>query len=1337
MPLDPRIKKVLVIGSGPIVIGQAAEFDYAGTQACRVLKAEGIKVVLVNSNPATIMTDAALADAIYTEPLTLETVKRIIIKEKPDSVLGTLGGQTGLTLSMQLEKEGFLKAHNVRLIGTDADSICLAEDRELFKETMESLNMPCIPSDIASTVEEALDAAEKIGYPVIVRPAFTLGGNGGGVAYSAEELKTVAAGGIEVSPISQILVEKYIYGWKEIEFEAVRDSIGNTIAVCSMENVDPVGVHTGDSIVVAPALTLSDKEYEMLRSASIDIVSKLNIIGGCNCQYALDPDSMRFAVIEVNPRLSRSSALASKATGYPIAKVATRLALGYTLDEIKNEVTGKTCACFEPAVDYIVCKFPKWPFDKFVYADRTLGTQMKATGEVMSIATSFEAAIMKAVRGAEIGIDTLNMPAISEYDSEKLMAACDDRRIFAVFKALKEGISVDRIFQITKIDRFFINKLKNLADFETAIAGKALDHEQYLEGKRLGYTDKALERISGNKVPEHRNAVYKMVDTCAAEFDAETPYFYSSYADEDEAYRHIDRNKKTVLVLGSGPIRIGQGIEFDYSSVHCAWAIKREGYEVSIINNNPETVSTDFDVADRLYFEPLTPEDVDNVIAVEKPIGVVVAFGGQTAIKLTKHLDEKGIKVLGTSADGIDKAEDRERFDRLLEEVGFKRPKGYGVTNLSDAVHVAESLGYPVLVRPSYVIGGQNMTIAYNESDVEEYMNLILSTGIESPILIDKYLMGTELEVDVISDGEDVLMPGIMQHIERAGIHSGDSIAVYPPYNIGDVMREKIVDCSTRLALLLGTRGLVNIQYVIYENELYVIEVNPRASRTIPYLSKVTGIPMVDIATHIMLGGKLKDLGYGSGLAKTVPYVTAKVPVFSFEKLRNVNSILGPEMKSTGEVLGVGKTIVEALFKGLTAAGFKIDINKENRGVYISVRDVDKYDALKLAKKFLDLGITIYADGAAAEVVHELGSDCVEIKGEEIYQLLEDGKIDYIVSTVPNTRSSVDKYIKLRTRAIQLGIACMTSLDTANALADILASRFTERNTELVDLNKMRKERLKIAFSKMQSLGNDGVYIENFDNSVSCPESLAIHFADRNFGIGSNGLAVIGKSDVADAKMDIYNKDGSDGKTSGTSLICTGKFLYDRGIVDKTDITIETQSGIRKLGLYLSDGQVSGVTCDMGVPGLKPSEIPCALEGDSVIGREVEIRGEKYTVTVISIGNPHLVIFVDRVDDVDIRKLGPLFEYAPFFSDRTNVEFVRVVNNGTLKMRVWERGNGETLASGSGACAAVVAATLNGYIPADTNITVKTRGGDVTVHYNKSVSLTSSAHLVYEGVIRI
>ena len=1339
MPLDRSIKKVLVIGSGPIVIGQAAEFDYAGTQACRILKAEGIKVVLVNSNPATIMTDAALADAIYTEPLTIETVKRIIIKEKPDSVLGTLGGQTGLTLSMQLEKEGFLKKHNVRLIGTGAEAICLAEDRELFKETMQSINMPCIPSDIASTVEEALHAAEKTGYPVIVRPAFTLGGHGGGVAYDPEGLKEVAAGGIDASPISQILVERYIYGWKEIEFEAVRDNIGNCIAVCSMENVDPVGVHTGDSVVVAPALTLSDKEYEMLRTASIEIVSALGIRGGCNCQFALDPDSMRFAVIEVNPRLSRSSALASKATGYPIAKVATRIALGYNLDEIKNEVTGKTCACFEPAIDYVVCKFPKWPFDKFVYADRTLGTQMKATGEVMSIAPNFEAAIMKAVRGAEIGLDTLNMPALNDIDVRKALRVTDDRRIFVIFKALKEGVTPEEIFEITRVDKFFLYKMKNLADYEAKISSKALTKEEYLEGKRLGYTDKALERISAHPVPEHRQAVYKMVDTCAAEFDAETPYFYAAYSDEDEAEAHIDRSKKSVLVLGSGPIRIGQGIEFDYSSVHCAWAIRKEGYEVSIINNNPETVSTDFDVADRLYFEPLTPEDVDNVIAVEQPIGVVVAFGGQTAIKLTKHLDEKGIKVLGTSADGIDMAEDRERFDKLLEEVGFKRPKGFGVTNKTDAVEVASGLGYPVLVRPSYVIGGQNMTIAYNDFDVEEYMDLILSAGaVDSPILIDKYLMGTELEVDVISDGEDVLLPGIMQHVERAGVHSGDSIAVYPPYNIGDVMREKIVDCSTRLALLLGTKGLVNIQYVIYENELYVIEVNPRASRTIPYLSKVTGIPMVDIATHIMLGGKLKDFDYGTGLHKTVPYVTAKVPVFSFEKLRNVNSILGPEMKSTGEVLGVGKNLVEALFKGLTAAGFKIDIDKPDRGVYMSVRDVDKYDAMRLAKKFLDLGVTIYADGSAAEAVRELGSDCVTVTGDGIYPLLEAGKIDYIVSTCPNTKNYVDNYIRLRTRAIQLGVACMTSLDTANALADILASRFTEKNTELVDLNSMRKERLKIAFSKMQSLGNDGVYIYDPDHSINCPESLSIHFSDRNFGIGSNGLAVISKSDIADARMDIYNKDGSDGRISGTSLVCTGKFLYDHGYVKKTDISIETASGVRRLGLYLSDGVVSGVTADMGEPIFTPELIPCTLEGDRIVGEKVNVRGREYTVTALSLGNPHLVLFQDRVDDIDIASVGPAFEYAPFFPERTNVEFVRVVNPTTLKMRVWERANGETLASGTGASASVVAAVLNGYVEKGVPVTVKTRGGDVVVTYDgNTVSLTSSAHLVFEGVIKL
>ena len=1105
-----------------------------------------------------------------------------------------------------------------------------------------------------------------------------------------------------------------------------------------MENVDPVGVHTGDSIVVAPALTLSDREYEMLRSASLDIVAALGIVGGCNCQYALNPDSMEYAVIEVNPRVSRSSALASKATGYPIAKVSTKIALGYTLDEIPNEVTGKTCACFEPAIDYIVCKFPKWPFDKFVYASRTLGTQMKATGEVMSIGANFESAIMKAVRGAEIGLDTLNAKGYDGKDVEAMLKNMDDLRLFTVFRAIKEGISLDRIFEITRIDRFFLNKLKNLVDYEKEIAGKAIDEDTYLKGKRYGYTDKAIERISGHKVPVHRDPVYKMVDTCAAEFDAETPYFYATYDEENEALEHVDRNKKTILVLGSGPIRIGQGIEFDYSSVHCAWSIKKLGYDVAIVNNNPETVSTDFDVADRLYFEPLTPEDIDGILAVEKPVGVVVAFGGQTAIKLTKHLDGIGVRVMGTSADSIDAAEDRERFDALLEKVSFKRPKGFAVTSIQDAVSVANELGYPVLVRPSYVIGGQNMTIAYNDFDVEEYMNIILAQHIDNPVLIDKYLMGTELEVDVISDGKDVLLPGIMQHVERAGIHSGDSIAVYPPYNINDVMREKIVDCSTRLALLLGTRGLVNIQYVIYENELYVIEVNPRASRTIPYISKVTGIPMVDIATRIMLGENLADMGYGTGLAKTIPYVTAKVPVFSFEKLSNVNSILGPEMKSTGEVLGIGKTLQEALFKGLVSAGFKLKSEKENRGVYISVRDVDKYDAVKLAKKFMDVGVTIYATKGTADAIKGLGNDFVLVRDDDIYKYLEDGKIDFIVNTCPNTRSYIDAHTKLRTRALQLGIACMTSLDTANALADILASRFTERNTELVNLNKMRKEKLKINFVKMQSLGNDGVYLNNFNGEIVCPESMAILFSDRNFGIGSNGLAVIGKSDVADAKMEIYNKDGSDGRTSGTSLICSGKFLYDNGIVPKTTMTIETLSGIRQLTLFLSDGKVSGTSADMGKPILEPKDIPCSLEGDTVIDRAVRLRGKEYRVTCLSLGNPHMVTFVDRVDDVDLAKTGTAFEYAPFFPDRVNAEFVRVVNPNTLKLRVWERANGEVLASGTGACAAVVAAVLNGYCERGADVTVKTRGGDVVVNYDgERVVMTSSANLVFEGVIRL
>ncbi|WP_418725777.1 carbamoyl-phosphate synthase large subunit, partial [Dysosmobacter sp.] len=833
MPLDKRIKKVLVIGSGPIVIGQAAEFDYAGAQACRILKDAGVEVVLCNSNPATIMTDQAMADEIYLEPLTVETVKRIIEKERPDSILAGLGGQTGLTLAMQLDKEGFLEAQGVRLLGTDAAAISRAEDRELFKEAMAEINQPVIASDIAETVEGALEVAERIGYPVIVRPAFTLGGAGGGAANNADELRIIAGTGLDASPITQVLVEKAIFGWKEIEFETMRDGVGNVIAVCSMENLDPVGVHTGDSIVVAPTQTLADKEFQMLRKASLDIITHLGIVGGCNVQLALNPDSFEYAVIEVNPRVSRSSALASKATGYPIAKITTKIALGYTLDEIKNDITGKTCACFEPTLDYIVVKMPKWPFDKFADASRTLGTQMKATGEVMAIAPGFEMALMKAVRGAEIGMDTLNRKADDGAPIRERLERVDDHRLFTVFEALKSGVSVEEIHAITKIDPWFLSKIKHLADFEATLSGD-LTEAQYETGKRLGYTDEALARLSGGKLPAHRDAVYKMVDTCGAEFDAETPYFYSSYDRFCESRTFPRSGRPVIMVLGSGPIRIGQGIEFDYSSVHCVWTLKELGYDVVIVNNNPETVSTDYDTADRLYFEPLCPEDVMHIIAVEQPIGVVVAFGGQTAIKLTKYLDSHGVRIMGTSAESIDMAEDRERFDALLERFSIKRPQGRGVLGMDEALAAAHELGYPVLLRPSYVIGGQNMVIAHNDEDVRTYMEVILSGKIENPVLVDQYLMGKELEVDVISDGTDVLIPGVMQHIERTGVHSGDSIAVYPPFSIGDKMLKVIIDCSEKLALSLGTRGLINIQYLIYQGELYVIEVNPRASRTVP-----------------------------------------------------------------------------------------------------------------------------------------------------------------------------------------------------------------------------------------------------------------------------------------------------------------------------------------------------------------------------------------------------------------------------------------------------------------------------------------------------------------------
>ena len=1350
MPKRSDIKKVLVIGSGPIVIGQAAEFDYAGAQACRVLKDAGVNVVLCNSNPATIMTDKMLADEIYLEPLTIDSLKRIIIKERPDSLLASLGGQTGLTMGCKLAKEGFLDEWGVKLIGTKLDAIDRAEDRELFKETMQKIGQPVVPSDIAYTVDECVAIAEKLGYPVIVRPAFTLGGAGGGVAYDEEELRLISHNGLMLSPITQVLIEKYIGGWKEIEFEVLRDSAGNVITVCSMENFDPVGIHTGDSIVIAPAVTLSDKEYQMLRTASLNIITELGIEGGCNCQFALHPDSFEYAVIEVNPRVSRSSALASKATGYPIAKVATKIALGYTLDEIRNDVTGKTYACFEPAIDYVVVKLPKWPFDKFLYAGRTLGSRMKATGEVMAIGTSFEQAIMKAVRGAEISLDTLNHPKFEPMSVEQLreeLHKMTDERLFAVYQALKKGITIDEIYAITKIDEWFLAKLKNLADYEAEITGKKLTRAQYLEGKRIGYTDKALERFSGEKLPAHRRAVFKMVDTCAAEFSAKTPYFYSTYdeLDHDEALPFVQNStKKRVIVIGSGPIRIGQGIEFDYSSVHCVWTLKELGYEVIIINNNPETVSTDFDTADRLYFESLTPEDVQNVIDVEKPYGVVITFGGQTAIKLCGYLARKGVRILGTSADSVDMAEDRERFDELLEHFHIARPKGLTVMTKEEAIHAAETLGYPVLLRPSYVIGGQNMTIAFTENDISRYMDVILAQHIENPVLCDKYLMGSELEVDAISDGVDVLIPGIMQHIERAGVHSGDSIAVYPPYHLSDAMLEKIVDISTKLALSLKTKGLINIQYLIYQNQLYVIEVNPRASRTIPYISKVTGVPMVELATKIMVGAKLKKLGYGTGLYPNSPYVAVKVPVFSFEKLNDVNSQLGPEMKSTGEVLGIGKTIEEALFKGLVSAGFKMchPTAQKPVGVYFTVNDQDKFEIVSIAKKFADLGCNLYATAGTAKVISDLGIDVTIVDRlkatKQVSKLMDDGKIDYIIYTGKTDVDSINDYIELHHHAILLGITVLTSLDTANALCDIIASKFTEYNTELVDINNLRTKKTEISFVKMQSCGNDYIYFEDLDGKITCPESLAVNFVDRHYGIGGDGIVLIERSDVADAKMRIFNQDGSEGQMAGNSIRCVAKYLYEKGIVKKETMTIETLSGVREVKVYSFGGIVTSASADLGKAVLDGEKIPSVWKGEKIVGQPMEIDGVTYHVTLVNMGNPHCIIFCDKVDDVPVETLGPKIEHSEYFPAKTNVEFIRVVNESTIKMRVWERGNGETWACGTGAAAAAVACVLNGLCKMDTDITVKVKGGDLVAHYRSEdghVILTGNVEKVYEGTV--
>ena len=1346
MPKRDDIKKVLVIGSGPIVIGQAAEFDYAGAQACRVLKDAGMNVVLCNSNPATIMTDRALADEIYLEPLTVDTLKRIIIKERPDSLLASLGGQTGLTLGCQLAKSGFLDEYGVKLIGVNLESIDRAEDRELFKQTMQKINQPVVPSDIAYSVDECVAIAEKIGYPVIVRPAYTLGGAGGGVAKDEEELRLISHNGLMLSPITQVLIEKYIGGWKEIEFEVLRDSAGTVLTVCSMENFDPVGIHTGDSIVIAPAVTLSDKEYQMLRTASLDIISELKIEGGCNCQFALNPDSFEYSVIEVNPRVSRSSALASKATGYPIAKVATKIALGYTLDEIKNDVTGKTYACFEPTLDYVVVKLPKWPFDKFLYAKRDLGTRMKATGEVMAIGTSFEMAIMKAVRGAEISIGTLNVPKMAELSDDEIydrLHDLTDERLFVVYQAIKRGVSVDEIYKITKIDEWFLNKLKNLADYEKEIAGKALTREQYIRGKKLGYPDVELAKLSGNKLPMHRNAVFKMVDTCGAEFAAQTPYFYSTYDEKehDEAKPFVAKSsKKRIIVIGSGPIRIGQGIEFDYSSVHCVWSLKRLGYEVIIINNNPETVSTDFDTADRLYFEALTPEDVQNVIDIEKPYGVVITFGGQTAIKLCGYLDKKGVRILGTPADSVDLAEDRERFDALLEQFGIARPKGLTVMSKEDAVRAAETLGYPVLLRPSYVIGGQNMTIAFTQNDIERYMDVILAQKIENPVLCDQYLMGTELEVDAISDGVDVLIPGIMQHIERAGVHSGDSIAVYPPYNLSDAMLKKVVDVSEKLAIALKTKGLINIQYLIYQNQLYVIEVNPRASRTIPYISKVTGVPMVDLATKILMGAKLKKLGYGTGLYPSSPYVAVKVPVFSFEKLNNVNSQLGPEMKSTGEVLGIGKTIEEALFKGLVSAGFNMKHPDRNHssGIYFTINDQDKFEIVNIVKKFADLGLTLYATKGTANVIRSVGLECTDVarlsSNDEIFKLMDEGKIDYIVYTGKTDIESITNYMSLHHHAILLGITLLTSLDTTNALADVIAGRYNQFNTELVDINNLRKEKLKLNFCKMHSCGNDYIFFNNMNNAITCPESLAINFSDRHYAIGGDGIVMIEKSGVADAKMRVFNRDGSDGGMAANPLRCVAKYLYDNRIVNSDTISIETSSGVKNLTVNSFNGKASSVAVNLGKP-----EIVTRPELVDAAERWVKVNNKGYKVTFVNVGNPHCVVFCDKVDDVDIEELGHAINDLGYYPQGVFVECVRVVNNLTVKMRVWETRSGETLSCGSAAAAATVAAVENGYCSRNAIITAKLKGGDLFVKYreNGDIDLDGPVKLSFEGLIEI
>ena len=1062
MPKNPDIKKVLMIGSGPIVIGQAAEFDYAGTQACRSLKEEGIEVVLLNSNPATIMTDKDIADKVYIEPLTVEVVEQLILKEKPDSVLPTLGGQAGLNLAMELEERGFLKEHNVRLIGTTSETIKKAEDRQEFKDTMEKIGEPIAASLVVKNVEDGIAFSNKIGYPVVLRPAYTLGGSGGGIANNEEELVEILENGLRLSRVGEVLVERCIAGWKEIEYEVMRDSAGNCITVCNMENLDPVGVHTGDSIVVAPSQTLGDKEYQMLRTSALNIITELGITGGCNVQYALNPNSFEYCVIEVNPRVSRSSALASKATGYPIAKVAAKIALGYTLDEIKNAITGKTYASFEPMLDYCVVKIPRLPFDKFISAKRTLTTQMKATGEVMSICNNFEGALMKAIRSLEQHVDSLmsyDFTGLSKEDLIEELCIVDDMRIWRIAEAIRRGVDYETIHKITKIDNWFIDKIAILVEMEEELRKKELTEDLLREAKRIEFPDYVIAKLAGKTEDEVKalrkeygiTAAYKMVDTCAAEFEASTPYYYSVYGGENEAEGKTD--KKKVLILGSGPIRIGQGIEFDFCSVHCTWAFEKEGYETIIINNNPETVSTDFDIADKLYFEPLTPEDVENVVNVEKPDGAVVQFGGQTAIKLTEALIKMGVKILGTSAENVDAAEDRELFDGILEECHIPRPKGHTVYTAEEAKKAANELGYPVLVRPSYVLGGQGMQIAINDEDVEEYIGIINRIAQEHPILVDKYLQGKEIEVDAVCDGEDILIPGIMEHIERAGIHSGDSISVYPARTISETAKKTIEEYTRRLAKSLHVLGMINIQFIVCGEEVYVIEVNPRSSRTVPYISKVTGIPIVPLAAKVILGHKLKDLGYTPGLQPEAKYYAVKMPVFSFEKIRGADISLGPEMKSTGECLGISESFNEALYKAFLGAGINLP---KHKNMIITVRDEDKQDIIPIAKRFSDLGYKIYATRSTAKVLNENGvkavrTNKIEQPSPNLMDLILGHKIDLVIDTPSQGVEKAKDGFIIRRNAIETGVNVLTALDTAEALVTSLENTDIQK-LELIDI---------------------------------------------------------------------------------------------------------------------------------------------------------------------------------------------------------------------------------------------------------------------------------------------